>query len=423
MKIAVIGAGVVGVTTAYELTLDGHEVTVFERHGTAAEVASFASGGLIAPGWPSSLGHATRWLSLLAPARSNTGALHLGAFPGTGGWGWLWRRQRAERSPAHSARQAALFQLARYSQERLADITDAHQLSYDNSQGVLLLWRNERDATSARAALTAVRDWGGVARELDATQVRQIEPAINPDTGLHGALELPTAQSANTRQFTLLLKNLAQQRGCRFEFGRAVAQLRSVGQGVQVVRDASDDAEQFDHVVLCAGASSASLLRPLGLQLPLQPVYGHSISAAIREPLDAPLSTVIDARHQVSITRLGQRVRVAGGQSLGGSPVKLSQSELQRLYRVLMDWFPGAARLGGPKGSVQEWRGAQACLPDGAPMVGESPIPRVWLNLGHGASGWAMACGSARALADQLLGHSTALDIAPFAPGRWLRGS
>ena len=100
---------------------------------------------------------------------------------------------------------------------------------------------------------------------------------------------------------------------------------------------------------------------------------------------------LIDARHQVSITRLGQRVRVAGGQTLGGSPVKHSKRELQRLYQVLMDWFPGAARLGGPKGSVQEWRGAQACLPDGAPMVGESPVPRVWLNLGHGSSGWAMA--------------------------------
>lgn len=421
MKIAVIGAGVVGVTTAYELTLDGHEVSVFERHSTAAEVASFASGGLMAPGWPSALGHDTRWLTLLAPTGSHPGALHLGAWPGTGAWGWLWRRQRAERSPEQSARLAALYQLTRYSQQRLADITDAHQLSYDSNRGVLLLWRHERDAAQARAALAAVREWGTVARELDAAQARQIEPALNSETSLHGALELPTAQSANTRQFTLLLKNLAQQRGCRFEFGRSVVQLRSAGQGVQIVQEDSSDAQVFDHAMVCAGTASDALLRPLGLRLPLQPVYGHSISAAIREPLDAPISTVIDARHQVSITRLGQRVRVAGGQSLGGSPVKHSKRELQRLYRVLMDWFPGAARLGGPKGSVQEWRGAQACLPDGAPMLGESPVPRVWLNLGHGASGWAMACGSARVLADQLKGNNPALDVAPFAPARWLR--
>lgn len=421
MKIAVIGAGVIGVTTAYELTLDGHEVSVFDRHGTAGEETSFANGSLMVPGWPSSLGHQASWRSLIAPSGSHPGALHLGAWPGTGTGRWLWRRQQALHSPDHPARQAALHQLARYSQQRLAAITDAHQLNHDNSQGVLLLWRNERDATQARAALAAVREWGAVAREVDATQARQIEPALNAETGLHGALEIPSAQSANTRQFALLLKQLAQQRGCRFEFGRAVAQVRSTGQGVQIVRDGSAETQTFDHAVVCAGTASAALLRPLGLQLPLQPVYGHSVSAAIREPLDAPLSAVIDARHQVSITRLGQRVRVAGGQSLGGSPVQHSKSELQRLYRVLMDWFPGAARLGGPKGSVQEWRGAQACLPDAAPMVGESPVPRVWLNLGHGASGWAMACGSARALADQLQGSSPALDLAPFAPARWLR--
>lgn len=337
MKIAVIGAGVIGVTTAYELTLDGHEVSVFERHSTAAEGASFASGGLMAPGWPSSLGHDARWRTLLAPTGSHPGSLHWGAWPGTATWGWLLRRQRAERSPAQLPRQAAQFQLTRYSQQRLATITDAHQFSYDSSQGVLLLWRQERDAAQARAALAAVREWGAVARELEAVQARQIEPALNPETGLHGALELPTAQSANTRQFTLLLKNQAQQRGCHFEFGQAVAQLRNVGQGVQIVREGSGEVLHFDHAVVCTGATSNTLLRPLGLALPLQPVYGHSISAAIREPLDAPLSTVIDARHQVSITRLGQRVRVAGGQSLGGSPVQHSKNELQRLYRVLMD--------------------------------------------------------------------------------------
>ncbi len=421
MKIAIIGAGVIGVTTAYELTRDGHDVSVFDRHGTAGEGASFANGSLLVPGWPSSLGAQARWRSLLAPGGSQPGALHLGTWPGPGTWGWLWRRQRALGTPDHPARQAALFQLARYSQQRLASITDEHQLRYDSSQGVMLLWRHERDATQAGAALAALRGWGAVAREVDAAQARQIEPALNPETRLHGALELPAAQSANTRQFTLLLKNLAQERGCRFEFGRCVVQLRVEGQGVQIVREGSVDAQAFDHAVVCAGAASAALLRPLGLQLPLQQVYGHSVSAAIREPLDAPLSAVIDARHQVSITRLGQRVRVAGGQSLGGSPIQHSKNELRRLYRVLMDWFPGAARLGDPKGSVQEWRGAQAYLPDGSPMVGASPVQRIWLNLGHGSSGWSMACGSARALADQLQGRNPVLDLAPFAPARWLR--
>jgi D-amino-acid dehydrogenase len=422
MKIAVIGAGVIGVTTAYELTQDGHEVHVFERHGTAAEGASFATGGLAAPGWPTMLGDPTGgWRSMFTPLARRPGSLRLGAWPGTATLGWLWRHHRSPQTPGHPARQAALFQLVRYSQDRLSSITDEHQLSCDGSQGVLLLWRQERDALASRAALPALREWGLVAREIDAQRARQIEPALSAETSLCGALELPDAQSTNARQFTLLLKNIAQQRGCQFGFGCGVTRLNATGPGVQVFTEASAEAQRFDHVVVCTGSASDRLLQPLGLDVPLQPVYGHSISAAIREPLDAPHSAVIDVRHQASITRLGQRVRVAGGQWLGGSPTRQAPREMQRLYKVLMDWFPGAARLGGPKGSVQEWRGAQMCLPDNAPVVGESPVPGVWLNLGHGSSGWAVACGSARALADRLSQRSPALDLAPFSPARWLR--
>lgn len=422
MKIAVIGAGVIGVTTAYELTRDGHEVQVFERHGTAAEEASFATGGLAVPGWPTGLGDTTGvWRSMFGSFATQPGSLRLGAWPGTGSLGWLLRHHRSLQSPGQAARQAALFQLVRYSQNRLMSITDEHQLHCDSSQGVLLLWRQERDATASRAALPALREWGLVAREIDAQQARQIEPALAAETSLLGALEIPAAHSTNVRQFTLLLKNNAQQLGCQFGFGCGVTRLNATNSGVEVFTEPSAPAQRFDHVVLCTGSASDRLLHPLGLTLPLQPVYGHSISAAIREPLDAPQSAVIDLRHQVAITRLGQRVRVAGGRWLGGSPTQQAPREMQRLYQVLMDWFPGAARLGGPKGSVQEWRGAQMCLPDSAPVVGESPAPGVWLNLGHGSSGWAVACGSARALADRLSQRSPALDLAPFSPARWLR--
>jgi D-amino-acid dehydrogenase len=175
----------------------------------------------------------------------------------------------------------------------------------------------------------------------------------------------------------------------------------------------------FDGAVICAGHAGAELLRSLGLRLPMLTVFGHSITATVREPLDAPLSAVLDASHQVSITKLGQRVRVAGGRQIGLSMGVSSPRELKRLYKVLSDWFPGAAKMGGMHGVVQEWQGAQGYLPDGLPLLGSTSLPGIWVNMGHGESGWSMACGSARALADQLRGSSPDIDVASYSSARF----
>ena len=153
------------------------------------------------------------------------------------------------------------------------------------------------------------------------------------------------------------------------------------------------------------------LLRPLGLHLPLAPVHGYSVSAPILEPLNAPRSAVMDERYKVAITRLGRRVRVAGSAQIGGDPARLHPGAVQTLYKVLHDWFPGAAQLSNRSTSVQEWKGARPMLPDGPPVLGATGIPGVWVNLGHGSSGWALACGSARAVADLMAGRDPLLDL------------
>lgn len=135
--------------------------------------------------------------------------------------------------------------------------------------------------------------------------------------------------------------------------------------------------------------------------------------------MDAPQSAVFDARLGVSIARLGQRVRVAGGQEWGRGSSAPSKTGLQRLYRALSDWFPGAVRLGGPAGNVQEWCGERATTPDGAPLIGPSRVPGLWLNLGHGQCGWSMACGSARLLADQISARAPELSLVQCSPQRY----
>ena len=169
--------------------------------------------------------------------------------------------------------------------------------------------------------------------------------------------------------------------------------------------------ESFDAVVVCAALESAALLRPLGLKLPLQAVYGYSVTAPLRRheshPDHGPRSALMDEHYKVAISRIGARVRVAGSAEIGGKINRHDPAALETLYKVLHDWFPGSARLG----QAQSWKGARPMLPDGPPVLGRSGVEGVWLNLGHGSSGWALACGSARLLADGLAGRPMAIDI------------
>jgi D-amino-acid dehydrogenase len=424
LRVAVVGAGVIGTTTAFELTRDGHEVTVFERRSTVAEEASFASGALVAAGWTAAWNRPER--SLRMPWVSRPGGLKLARLPRGGEWRWIWRWLQAGQGPRQVEHHRQMHQWVQYSQQRLLEITEERDLDHDRSQGMLVLWRHPREAEQAQPALQQMKDLGIACRELSADQARALEPALNPETPLHGAVELGGEAAANCREFALSIRVEAQQLGCRFVFSTSVDAIETLGPtgGVNLrLSSAStpdaNDVQRFDAVVVCAGVHSARLLHPLGLRLPLQPVYSHSLSAAVREPLDAPLSAVLDAGHGISIARLGQRIRVAGGSEFGATPGQPSKATLKRLYGVLADWFPGAVRLGGPRGSVQEWQSAQATLPDGPPVLGATRQPGVWLNLGHGGAGWAMACGTARALADQLSGRSAEIDITGSSPQRF----
>ncbi len=416
-----VGAGVAGATTAYELTLDGHEVTVFERRSTIAEEASFATGALVAPGWTADWTGTQRHLRFPWTSRRVDG-LRLARLPALREWPWLWHWAQAGKADRLAQGHRHLHQLLRYSQQRQLSITTERELEHDRSQGMLVLWRSERDAEMAQPALALMRESGIAFKLLGAEQARALEPALSAETPLHGAVELGEEGVANCREFALLLRAAAQAQGCRFEFDTRVEALdpRVGGQVDVAVADGEGPrTERFDGVILCAGAFSADLLKPLGLHLPMKAVYGHSLSAAVREPLDAPLSAVLDARSGVSIARLGQRVRVAGGREFGGTPGEPSKPSLARLYEVLADWFPGAVRLGGPRGSIQEWQGAQASLPDGLALIGPTRLPGLWLNLGHGTSGWSTACGSARALADRLKRQEPEVDLLGFSPQRF----
>ena len=417
MKIAVIGAGIIGITTAYELAVDGHEVTVFERRGAAAEETSFANAGVVAPG------SVTPWAAPGMPGKvlgnllSRHAAVKLSLPLTRNDLAWMWKWWRACKLESYLANRARLQRLAFYSRERLHHLTTALQLEYDRAEGYTVLLRSEKDSLLVQPGLQVLRDAGVAFSEINAQAVRKIEPAINPDTEFLGGIHLPDDEVANCRQFALLLKDKARDLGVTFEFNTTVAQLNQArAASVWIAGESSP--RQFDRVVMCAGLASAALLKPLGLNIPMTAVYGYSISAPIREALNAPRSALMDEHYKVAISRLGNRVRVAGSAEIGGSLSKHRASSVQTLYKVLHDWFPGAAQNANTGASVQLWKGARPMLPDGPPLIGDSGIAGLWLNLGHGSSGWALSCGSARALADVMAGKAADVDMEGLGLGR-----
>ena len=442
MKIAVIGAGVIGVTTAWELAADGHDVTVFERRGSVAAESSFANAGLVAPGY------LTPWA---APGMSNDvfgqllsrhAPVRLRASLSAVEIAWIWRWWRACKLPARPANRLRMQRLAHFSRERLHRLTRDLKLDYERSDGCLVLLRTDSDELKVQPGLAALTALNTRFERLDATQCRAVEPGLSDETPLHAGIYLPDDEVGNCRQFTTLLRTHAQRIGVRFRFHTLVQTIVPGGapQLVHMYRPPEDTTtlmnvasesapneaqdtqpmalhpvtEGFDAVVVCAAMASDALLRPHGLKLPMRAVFGYSITAPLRRheghPDIGPRSALVDERHKVAISRLGARVRVAGGAEIGGMQERNDPKALAALYKVLHDWFPGSARLG----QAQVWKGARPTLPDGPPVLGASGVDGVWLNLGHGSNGWTLACGSARVLADAVAGRAPAIDTDGF---------
>ena len=414
MRVAVIGAGIIGVTTAYELAADGHEVTVFERRSSVAEETSFANAGVIAPGY------VTPWAAPGMPAKvlryllSRHAPVRLARPSAPGQLRWMWRWWRACQPATFQANRARMHRLARFSQQRLATLTRDLKLDYEQRSGYMVLLREPQDLTLARGSLKMLAELGVSFHLIDAAKARALEPALNPDVKLHAAVHLPQDGVGNCRQFAHLLRGESQRLGVEFKFQREVVDL-GAGPKPTVRHRRIDSADmptedRFDAAVVCAALGAATLLKPLGCRIPMAPVYGYSITAPLRQleghPDLGPRAAVMDERFKVAISRLGQRVRVAGSAELGGRLDRNTPAAIETLYKVLDDWYPGCAQML----QVQQWKGARPMLPDGPPVLGASGASGIWLNLGHGSSGWALSCGSARILSDLVSGRSPSID-------------
>lgn len=299
----------------------------------------------------------------------------------------------------------SLQRLAFYSQEVHLGLAEQFGLNFEHSTGYMVMCHSEKEFKALAMHLELLKSNGMPFQTLTASGAREIEPALAESQEFHSAVLFPNDGIGNCRLFALQAKQQASQLGADFRFGQEVLPLQLANP--LLIRVKNGQETRFDHVVICAGSHTHTIVKPLNIHLPVLEVSGYTLSAAVREALDAPVLGLIDAKRQISITRTGQRIRVSGIAEIGHhSPP--NDASVALLYKTLNDWFPGAAKT---QDTVQIWRGARDTTTDGVPVLGHSGVKGVWLNVGHGNHGWATACGSARAVADMLSHRGCEIDL------------
>lgn len=413
MKIAVIGAGIAGIATAYELVCDGHAVQVFDKAAAAASGASFATGGLVSPSlinpwtlpdWP--VGISTRRLT-------GGGRIRLRAVPTVSELRWIrqWSRTPKGLFGAFGEYQ----RLMAFSQAQTQSIATKHRMEFERGEGSMLLVPTERDHTALQSGLAQLKELGVIFKDMSPEQARLTEPGLSPTAPIHTALHFPNDEVSNCRQFAMMLRDVCAAMGVQFHFNALVSKFHSNQQHMLDVSGWTQS-PAFDAVVLCPGAETNAWAEYTRLRLPVTIVHGYTLSAPLREPLNAPRSAVVTMDTGILLSRQGMRVRVTGGAEIGGATRQSSEKTVQGLFQALNQYFPGAAHL---TTGVQSWRGARAFLPDCMPIVGATPVKDVWINAGHGANGWGLAQGCARILADQIAGKTSEVNSHSLRPDRF----
>ena len=413
MKVLVLGAGVIGTTTAWYLAQANHEVTVVDRRDGAGEETSFANGGQI------SVCHAEPWANPEAPLkilqwiwRDDAPLLfRLRMDPGQWTWGarFLWECQ-----PGRTRRNIRdIVKLSLYSRASLQALREATGIEYDALQRGILHYYTERAVFESAVKAAGLMQEYGLDREVKTVdEAIAIEPALAQARGrIVGATYTSTDESGDAYKFTQGLARLAEAKGVTFLPRHTILGARHAGGALEgvVVRHASGEERTLkaDAYVVALGSYSPLFTRPLGVDLPIYPAKGYSASIPIIDASRAPTVSLTDDEAKIVFTRLGDRMRIAGTAELSGYSTELNTVRCEALTRRAREIFPGAADYG----KATFWTGLRPSTPSNVPIVGRSPIANMYLNTGHGTLGWTMACGSGRALADIMSGRNPQVEF------------
>ena len=417
MQVLILGSGVIGITSAWYLAKAGHQVTVVDRQSGPALETSFGNAGMISPGYsapwaaPGVPFKAVKWMiAKHAP---------LAIKPTTDPLQYRWMVQMLRNCTAarYAVNKERMMRLAEYSRDCLMALRTDSGVDYEHRElGTLQLFRTQQQMDAAAKDIAVLERCGVPYELLDRAGCVAAEPGLAPSAHkIVGGLRLPNDETGDCHLFTTRLADKAAELGVQFRFNCEIDELLSDGAQITGVKLANGETLQADRYVLALGSFSPKLARPLGMELPIYPIKGYSLTLPVTNDAMAPVSTIMDETYKVAMTRFADRIRVGGMAELTGFDNSLSEKRRATLEMVVSDLFPKA-------GAVSEatfWTGFRPNTPDGTPIIGASKLRNLYFNTGHGTLGWTMSCGSSQLLADLIDGKKTAIDAGDYSLNRY----
>jgi D-amino-acid dehydrogenase len=406
MHVIVLGSGVIGTTTAYYLARQGAKVTVLDRQPAAAQETSYANAGQVSPGYstpwaaPGIPLKAIKWLfQKHAPlAIRLDGSLYQ--------LKWMAAMLANCSADRYSVNKERMLRLSEYSRDCLRELRAATGIHYEErTRGTLQLFRTEAQLEAARRDIAVLEEVGVPYELLDRNRLVTAEPALARSIHkLAGGLRLPNDETGDCRLFTTRLAEMAAALGVDFRYNQTVSGLNTAGGQITGVRVGSD-VLTADRYVAAFGSYTRGFLEPLGLDLPVYPVKGYSLTIPLKDEAAAPVSTILDETYKIAVTRFDERIRVGGMAELSGFDLRLKDARRKTLELVVNDLFPDSGHVA----QAEFWTGLRPMTPDSTPIVGPTRYGNLFLNTGHGTLGWTMACGSGKLVADQVMGQRPAI--------------
>ena len=412
MHILVMGAGVVGTTTAWYLQKQGHQVTVVDRQNQAGLETSYANGGQI------SVSHAEPWANPSAPLKVMKWLFQPDApllfrprlDPAQWRWALSFLGQCTSARAAHNIRQ--MVNLGTYSRSQLQALRKEAGIEYNHlEKGILHFYTNPAEFDGAMEPTRIMQDLGCDRQIIDADRAVELEPALKPIRNrIAGATYTSEDESGDARMFTQNLAKRCAEAGVEFRYGTEILGFERAGErvlGIQTLRDGHHETLRADAYVLSMGSFSAALASQLGIFLNIYPAKGYSITVPVKNEEAAFNVSLTDDEYKLVYSRLGDRMRVAGTAELNGYSRKLNYTRCRAIVRRTAEVMPEA----GYWDQAEFWTGLRPATPSNVPYIGKSHFANLYLNTGHGTLGWTHSCGSAAALADIIDGRRPEVDF------------
>jgi len=406
MRVLVLGSGVIGTTTAWYLARSGAQVTVIDRQPGPALETSYANAGQVSPGY------STPWAAPGIPLKAlkwlfqRHAPLALRADGSLFQLRWMVEMLRNCSAGRYAVNKERMMRLSEYSRDCLRQLRADTGIRYEErTRGTLQLFRSQAQVDAAARDIEVLRECGVPFELLDRDGLAHAEPALaRVKDKLAGGLRLPNDETGDCHLFTTRLADQARELGVEFRFGQDIREVL-VGGGDVIGVQVGNEVLAADRYVLALGSYSRTMLAPLGLDLPVYPVKGYSLTVPLVDAAAAPASTVLDETYKIAMTRFDDRIRVGGMAELAGFDLSLNPRRRETLEMVVGDLFPGSGDLA----QAEFWTGLRPMTPDSTPVVGATAYPELYLNTGHGTLGWTMACGSGQLVADLVTGRQPAI--------------